>query len=119
MKIQNTNDNIINIFFPFRKLYWNKDSGELERGSIMGDEPELVTISDRPASQSTSFKRYRLKDGRIINGIDQNGRVSELLDFEDGIIKGTIWPGPEDTIFFQSKSGTVFDYEYFLVSYNV
>ena len=92
---------------PFRKLYWNNVDGGLERGSIHGDELESVTLTDQPVSRSTTFKRYVLKDGRIIRGVDKDGRMSELIDFEGGIRKGAIWSGPDNTLYFQTTSGTV------------
>ena len=75
----------------------------------MGDELETVTVTDQLPSRAGTFKRYILIDGRVIRGIDREGRVADILDFEGGIREGSIWPGDGNTLFFQSESGTVID----------
>ena len=80
----------------------------------MGDDLEMVTVTDQLPSRASTFKRYVLIDGRVIRGIDREGRVSDLLDFEGGIKDGSIWSGADDTLFFQSESGTVNDKRSFL-----
>ena len=80
----------------------------------MGDELETVTVSDQLSSRASTFKRYALIDGRVIRGIDREGRVSDILDFEGGIKEGSIWPGDSNTLFFQSESGTVINSRSFL-----